>query len=241
MVTQWMLKWCLAGTVLIAGGVYAAEDGSTQPPEKPKSPSLQQIEDVPGRPRVLLIGDSISMGYTLAVRDRVGDKANVHRPPTNCGSTLSGLAHLDDWLGDKPWDVIHFNFGLHDLKYLKEDQQNVPPDKYENNLRRLVARMQQTGATIIFASTTPVPSRTKPSQYPRKPEDVPAYNEIAARIMSEQGIAVNDLYNLVLPRLDELQVPEDVHFRKAGSLVMAEQISAMIGDALAARAEQTDE
>ena len=71
---------------------------------------------MPGLPRVLLIGDSISIGYTLPTRELLDGKANVHRIPTNGGPTTRGLEQLDRWLGDSRWDVIHFNFGLHDLK-----------------------------------------------------------------------------------------------------------------------------
>lgn len=62
---------------------------------------------------MFLIGDSISVGYTLAVRSELKGKANVHRPPTNCGPTTKGLEQLDAWLAtggkDKKWDVIDFN------------------------------------------------------------------------------------------------------------------------------------
>src|SRR5512133_119554 len=90
------------------------------PKKKEPSPVLAAVTDVPGLPRVLLIGDSISMGYTLPVRTLLAGKANVHRPPENCGDTARGVKSLDKWLGDGKWDVIHFNFGLHDLKYLDD-------------------------------------------------------------------------------------------------------------------------
>ena len=120
-------------------------------------PSLEPITDDPNLPRVLLIGDSISMGYTVAVRELLAGKANVHRPATNCGPTSRGVAGIDAWLGDGEWDVIHFNFGLHDLKYMEDGTHQVPIDQYEANLRTLIDRMEETGATVIWCSTTPVP------------------------------------------------------------------------------------
>jgi len=87
------------------------------------------ITDQPGLPRVLLIGDSISMGYTLPVRQKLAGKANLHRALENSGDTQRGLQKLDAWLGQGRWDVIHFNFGLHDLKYLDAGGKYVPPDK----------------------------------------------------------------------------------------------------------------
>src|SRR5215831_2929252 len=118
-----------------------------------KSPELKEIDDVAGLPRVLLIGDSISMGYTIPVRELLKGKANVHRVLTNGGPTINGMEHLVEWLGSGKWDVIHFNWGLHDLKVDKDGARQVPIDTYEQNLRELVARLRQTGARLIWAST----------------------------------------------------------------------------------------
>jgi lysophospholipase L1-like esterase len=199
------------------------------------SPSLQPIQDVTGLPRVLLIGDSISMGYTLRVRAALAGKANVHRAPTNCGPTSKGLAEMDGWLGTGHWDVIHFNFGLHDLKYLKPGVQNVPPQQYDANLRKLVTRLKQTGAKLVWATTTPVPEKTKPPQYPRFPNDIGSYNAIAAAIMKENGIVTNDLYAAVVDRLGELQNPMDVHFKSKGCDVLAQKTATSITTALASQ------
>src|SRR6478735_5959243 len=102
----------------------AAEPGAATP-----HPSFVPVEDVPGLPRVLLVGDSISMGYTLKVRELLHGRANVHRPAANCGDTGRGLDQLNTWLGAGHWDVIPFNFGLHDLKYLDQTGKYVPPEK----------------------------------------------------------------------------------------------------------------
>ena len=90
----------------------------TKRSQRPKNPAMIPVEDIKGLPRVLLIGDSISIGYTVPARDALRGEANVHRPLTNCGPTTRGLESLSQWLGDTDWDVIHFNWGLHDLKYL---------------------------------------------------------------------------------------------------------------------------
>lgn len=93
-----------------------------------------QIKDTPGLPRVLILGDSISIGYTLQVRELLKGKANVHRPATNCFSTREGAQQLDQWLGKDKWDVIHFNFGLHDLKYVDDKGKVVNADKGHINV-----------------------------------------------------------------------------------------------------------
>jgi acyl-CoA thioesterase-1 len=207
------------------------------------NPAMQPVEDVPGLPRVLLIGDSISIGYTVPVRKLLEVKANVHRPLTNCGPTKTGLAELDRWLGDKPWDVIHFNWGLHDLKYVVGDSSNivdrntpnahqqVPPAQYEQNLRELVQRLKKTGATLIWCSTTPVPEGAQG----RVADDSVQYNEIAERIMREHNIAIDDLHAFAKPKLTDIQLPKNVHFTGPGSEQLAEEVPKSITKALESR------
>ncbi|MGC3972626.1 MAG: SGNH/GDSL hydrolase family protein [Pirellulales bacterium] len=101
-----------------------------------------KITEDPNLPRVLLIGDSISMGYTLPVRELLKGKANVLRVPMNGGPTTRGLESMKDWLGDGRWDVIHFNWGLHDLKFMPEGHRQVELEAYTKNLRELVKQMK---------------------------------------------------------------------------------------------------
>ena len=155
------------------------------------------VEDVPGLPRVLLIGDSISIGYTLSTRELLKDKANVHRIPTNAGHTGMGLANLGKWLEKLggEWDVIHFNWGLWDLCYRNpkaktqgnRDKVNGTlthtPEQYAANLDKLVTTLEATGAKLIFATTTPVPE----GEAGRKVGDDLKYNSAAVEVMEEHG------------------------------------------------------
>jgi acyl-CoA thioesterase-1 len=193
-------------------------------------PALAAIEDVPGLPRVLLIGDSISIGYTLPTRKLLQGKANVHRIATNGGPTTNGLKSLDRWLSGGKWDVIHFNWGLHDLKTDKDGKHQVPLEAYEKNLHELVGRLKATGAKLIWATTTPVPEgKLNP---PRQNADVIAYNAAARKIMEANGVAIDDLYAFAQPRLAKIQIPVNVHFTTAGSESLAEQVAASIRKAL---------
>ncbi len=76
--------------ISLAGAAFAADP--------PPDPSLAPVEDVLGLPRVLLIGDSISMGYTIPTRELLAGKANVHRVPENGGPTSHGAERMDAWL-----------------------------------------------------------------------------------------------------------------------------------------------
>jgi acyl-CoA thioesterase-1 len=225
----------IAALVAFSGTNALAAEGQAQPKAAPQAakpePALQPITDDPALPRVLLIGDSISMGYTLPVRELLKGKANLHRIPENGGPTIRGLEKLSAWLGEAKWDVIHFNWGLHDLRMDEKGNYQVPIADYEKNLRELVKRLQATGARLIWASTTPVPDAvTAP---PRKSADVVAYNAVAKRIMEESKIPIDDLYAFALPKLGEIQRPANVHFTPDGYAVLAESVARSIETELA--------
>jgi acyl-CoA thioesterase-1 len=206
-------------------------------PNPAKPDVLAQIGDQPGLPRVLLIGDSISKGYTLPVRELLKDKANLHRIPANGGPTIRGLENMDKWLAtggaEKKWDVIHFNFGIHDLKITKEGKRQVEPEDYEKNLRTLVAKLKATSANLIWATTTPIPDG---EGAPKQPfGKVPEYNAIAKKVMEENGVAIDDLNAAITPHLAELQNPKDVHYKPEGYAFLAKQVAASVEAALSAR------
>jgi hypothetical protein len=207
-------------------------------------PALVAPQEDPELPRVLLIGDSISMGYTVPVRERLRGTANVVHPPVNCGPTSRGVESLQSWLGDKKWDVIHFNFGLHDMVYYGSDGQarvepttagarhQVPLEQYEKNLEEIVRHLKKTGATLIWCSTTPVPAGSAG----RVSDDSVRFNQVAAKVMKEHDIPTHDLHAFALPRLKEIQLPQNVHFSPEGSRVLAEQVAEAIREALQQRA-----
>lgn len=175
----------------------------------PENPGIWgMLQDDPALPRVMIIGDSISLGYTMAVREALKGKANVHRPPCNCGPTTSGLAGMEDWLGDGHWDVIQFNFGLHDRRR--------PMEEYLGNLQTLIDRMKKTGAVLIFANTTPCTNEEDLVGYVEK------MNAAAEELMRKNGVIMNDFYALLAPRYEELVGPDKCHYTADGSKIMAE-------------------
>ncbi|MHC4567011.1 MAG: GDSL-type esterase/lipase family protein [Planctomycetota bacterium] len=215
------------GAYHIARAVYAALTG-------------QQIAEEYAEPEpanVLIIGDSISIGYFKPVKEMLTGRATVVHNPGNATHSANGLAKLDEWLGETRWDVIHFNHGLHDLKYIDENGNNAPVEKgsqqipigqYEKNLDEMVRRLRKTGAKLIFANTTPVPDGTKI----RLKGDAKIYNVAAERVMKKHGIPVNDLYSFSIVRLDKIQRPANVHFFPEGSRLLGEQVTKEITKAL---------
>ena len=207
---------------------------------KPKRPNpMAPIKEVSGLPRVLLIGDSISIGYTLPTRVLLKGKVNLHRIPTNGGPTIKGLEQIDAWLGKKKWDVIHFNWGLHDLKYMGPNGENlfprekggkvqVPIQEYEKNLERLVVRLKKTNAKLVWRNTTPVP----PGSKGRYVGDSIKYNAAAALVMIRHGIPTHDLFTMSIKRMKEIMLPANVHYTKDGSEVLGREGARVILEAL---------
>ncbi len=182
------------------------------------------VSDDPNLPRVLLIGDSISHMYTESVRRLLKGKANVHRAPANCGPTDMGLKAMDDWLDEasgKKWDLIHFNFGIHDRK--------KTADVYAANLEKVVARLQKTGAILVWARTTPF------ANDPQAKEQYTMLNETADAVMNKHGIRLDDVYATVADDLDRYISGDKVHFNPYGVKAHAEQVAKAILEALQAK------
>jgi hypothetical protein len=241
-----MFRCSLIVASLFSCSMVLAEDAATKKKAaatakaKAPHPSLVKVTDVPGLPRVLIIGDSISMGYTVDVREMLKGKANVHRIPTNGGPTTRGLSEIEKWLGTSKWDVIHFNWGLHDLKFIADDpskrvsptdagaRHQVSVEDYEKNLASLVKTMQATGAKLIWCNTTHVPSGSDG----RIEGEEDQYNAVAAKIMTAAKITTNDLRAHALKK-PEAQLPANVHYSSEGSRYLAEKVSSVIQEALA--------
>jgi lysophospholipase L1-like esterase len=182
-----------------------------------KSNAWDYVQDDPKLPRVLLIGDSVSRGYTLATRAALAGKANVHRAPENCGGTSRGLSKIEVWLGDGKWDVIHFNFGIHD--------RGTAIAAYTQRLEQLIERLRKTGAKLIWASTTPIPDDPAQKQ---TAASIVERNRAAAEVMKRHNIPVNDLFAAVTPHLGEYQPPKNVHFNESGHDFLGRKVAAEI-------------
>jgi acyl-CoA thioesterase-1 len=208
-------------------------------------PGFAAWADDPTLPRVLLLGDSIRQGYAPYVQTYMAGEADVFAPSDNCRSTANAMlgdppgTRLMGWLGGEQWDVIHFNFGLHDMEYPGDCQ--FPPDdpadydplvplgedagEYQYNLRQIIDIMQahSPNATLVWATTTAVPPDGN-----RLPTDPPVYNAAAATVMADYGIGTNDLYTLSVElRQNPAMYPPgyDVHYTALGYQNLASQVS----------------
>lgn len=182
-------------------------------------------------PRVVLIGDSIRMGYAPLVAKRLEGRAVIVSPKANGGDSSNVLKHLDAWAVQNQPVVIHFNCGLHDLKKLKKDgTYQVDLTRYEANLRAIVARLRKgTKAVLVFASTTPILDdrhAKRGANFDRFEADVRRYNATAARVMKELGVAVHDLHWVVEQGGPAKMLGKDgTHYTAAANARLAEAVA----------------
>lgn len=224
--------------LFVAATSHADEEPPFYTPKRDQLPKNFKPEPLdPTLPNVLLIGDSIMGGYYKPTKSKLKGVANVVRHPGNGGDTTSGLKKLDGWLGNVKWDVIHFNWGLHDLCYRHPEAQvygkrdkvcgtiSVPLEDYGRNLDSLVTRLKKTEAKLIFATITKVPE----GEAGRKLGDDSKYNEVALSVMKKHDVPVNDLAKLTASfASDMFSKPADVHFSSEGAALLAAQVAEAI-------------
>ena len=184
-------------------------------------------------PNVLIVGDSISIGYTPFVKKILEGKANVWHSAGNAQHTGTGALKIEDWLGEGSWDVIHFNWGLWDLCYRndqgKKDMMNgtitMTLKDYKRNLNDIVHILGRTGACLIWATTTPVPA----GEPGRIQGSEMKYNKAAGKIMKKKDIRINDLHGFIFNESYKYQIKQgDVHFNWEGYQKLGEKVAESI-------------
>jgi len=211
---------------------------------------FRYIEPVAGLPKVFIYGDSISIGYTEYVRDSLAREVCVYRLYENGESSNKFIDKMETlrktmfqpylkngW--NFNWDVIYFNVGLHDLKYLKKGKLNKKEgnqvsslETYKKNLIKINEYLRNTypKAKLIFSTTTPVPEG-EPGRYAG---DSKKYNKVAKKIMKKyKNITIHDLYKFSVPvHKKYAQAEGNVHYQPEGSRLQGIEVAKVIGDVL---------
>ncbi len=219
--------------VLFTLVVWVGQSASAQEPAKPTAE--------PALPRVLIIGDSISQGYHKTLIKLLESKARVSRIAGNAEWTGTGVKKIDEWLGEEKWDVIQFNFGLWDMYGWRYKDEDRSPKAYEERLEKIVTRLKQTGAKLIWATTTPACPEAEVTMLNQFKTEViisaeleKEYLDAAARVMKKHDIEINDLHAVVKPKRDELlTAPDNVHYTAKGYEMLGKQVAEMILKAIA--------
>jgi lysophospholipase L1-like esterase len=193
--------------------------------------AAQPADPKPDLPKVVLVGDSIRLGYAPLVAKRLEGKARVVSVEANGGDSANVLKHLDEWvIAEKP-AVVHLNCGLHDLKLAKKTKQHqVPLEQYEANLKEIVARVRKgTTAALVFADTTPILDdrhARRGGDFDRFEADVKRYNDAARKVMREAGVPVGDLHGIVEDGgAEKLLGTDGTHYTAAGYERLADAVA----------------
>lgn len=191
---------------------------------------------------LLLLGDSIRIGYDKSVRATLGDRANVLFPEENCRFASYLLRYFHEYLDGvrgEEIDVVHWNAGLWDCLRLFGEEPHTPIEIYAYYIDRLCVRIRKLCPTakVIFATSTSVLSERMNVSFKRYNEEIEAYNAAGVEVVGKHGFAVNDLY-AVSRRLPEEAHSDPVHYyTPMGTEAFAKQVLSCVLPALGIREE----
>ncbi len=182
---------------------------------------------------VILIGDSIRMGYEPLVREALAGGTQVRGPSENGGTSTNVLAHLDEWAVSRGADVVHVNCGLHDIKRERGAAGLATPlEEYRANVETILGRLlDASGARVVWATTTPVieERHNAVKDFDRLSADVAAYNRAGLDVARALGVEVNDLFDVVTRGGPAGLLTDDgVHFTRAGYRLLGKAVAEVV-------------
>ena len=187
---------------------------------------IQSLNESPEKPKILIIGDSISIGYTPFVKEGLLSKFDVYHNRGNAQNTGTGMDSISKWIGNNDWDIIQFNWGLWDLCYRNPESKNFGNrdkvngkitfsiEEYKSNLDSIITILKtKTKAKLVFVTTTYVPE----NEEGRFHNDAIKYNEAAIEIMKKNNIPINDIYAKSIGIHKQFGLGSDnVHYKPEG-------------------------
>ena len=184
--------------------------------------------------KVLLLGDSIRMGYDDYVKEELKEYQVFYEPEDNgrfITYTIWMFNNLNSRFG--PFDVVHFNTGYWDMNREGPDgEPETPLEDYKHNLKRLIRLIRQTKAIPVFATTIPIydnpfkDGEYEPTNY--RNAWVLEYNKAALEVMKEEGVLVNDLYVLLEKEKRYCKCYDSLHLTEEGYQKCAKQVAQVI-------------
>lgn len=168
--------------------------------------------------RVLLIGDSITNGYSAIVRKHFEGLAFVDMMATSKFIFDDGLeAEIKYFLSQYAYQAIHFNNGLHGI--------DLPIDDYMTGYKRITELLLSKGCALCLATSTPVTVLGRPKILdPVKNTVVTQRNQIVERIAREHNLPVNDLYHAVVGK-KSIRDKDGLHYNAKGYRLLGRQVA----------------
>lgn len=179
-------------------------------------------------PHILIIGNSITRGYTPKVEPAFEGRAYVGRISNS--KSLGDPALLDELeavLKHNKFDIIHFNNGLHGAEYTEAEY-----DKAFPKLIKLI-RKYQPKAKLIWATTTPVRCGEGMVEFTDFTDRVKERNKIAMKHIAKAGdIMVDDLWATVIDHPEYYAGGDGTHPVEAGWEALGAQVTKVLNEAL---------
>ena len=171
-------------------------------------------------PRVALIGDSITEGYSQFVRKKLEGIAKVDYLATSysIASEIYGNI-IESFVNDSEYEVVHFNYGLHGY--------SVEEGVYEARCRKSVESIMQH-SKVILATTTTALDETLQKENEVWKEKVALRNEKVLKIAEELGSEIDDLNRVCIEMDLSKRYKDGVHFLDEGYEELAESVSMSI-------------
>lgn len=179
--------------------------------------------------KILLIGDSIRMGYDACTKIAFDGVAEVYYPSDNCRFTSYIIRHLGDWKKslelDENVDLVHWNAGLWDDLVMVDGKHLISIDEYKENIERIcnIIKIYFPKAKMIFATSTPVQEELF-TVCKRYNADTEAYNKVAVEIVKKHGGEINDLYSTMVKCPVKYHSDLTHYYTKEGTRVITNQV-----------------
>lgn len=154
--------------------------------------------------KIILLGDSIRMGYDKYVKDALEGVAEVYYPAENCKFAQYLLRFVHSWKGEGKWptdaDLVHWNAGLWDIVELFGEPPMTSEEQYAEMIRRIdkLLRMMFPKAKIVFATSTSVEEEKYRPDFKRSNDIIRKYNDIAINALAQRECIINELFDYTL-------------------------------------------
>ena len=186
---------------------------------------------------ILLVGDSIRIGYDKSVKLSLEGIANVYFPEDNCRFASYVLRYLHEYIGlvpDGRVDILHWNTGLWDCLRLFEEEPLTPIDVYAYYIDRICTRIKKLlpNTKVIFATCTLVQSEKMDKNFKRYNEEIEKYNGVAVEVVKKYGFEINDLCSASKDLPDEAHSDPVHYYTPIGTEKFTKQVLTHLSKAL---------
>lgn len=152
--------------------------------------------------KIVLIGDSIRMGYDKYIKDALSGTAEVFYPTENCRFAEYVLRYAHEWKMNGKWgddvDLVHWNAGLWDALELFGDKPLTSLSYYGEAIARIDKRLRMLfpKAKMVFATSTNVNETMAQPEFMRHNAIIEKYNAEALSALSGTDTIINNLHLL---------------------------------------------